>query len=271
MGYPSQMPPRAILFDLDDTILRAYAGADVAWLDAANEFAADLAPLSPGEVADAVVAFARKFWADAERHRLWRVRLLAARRAIVAGSLAELARAGRPVPQRRVGERLADRFSAYRDEQMCLFPDAHTVIDTLKARGTLLGLVTNGAAEAQRAKIARFDLAHRFDHIQIEGEHDFGKPDARAYLHALRTLGVDARETWMVGDNLEWEVVAPQRIGIHAIWFDGEGKGLPQGTHIVPDQIIRTLSELLSLHTKDPPQAQRLARPTVSVRECRRE
>src|SRR5262249_33635736 len=145
----------------------------------------------------------------------------------------------------RVVERLADMFSSYREEQMHLFPDAHAVIDALKSRGTRLALVTNGASETQRAKIDRFDLARRFDHIQIEGEHEFGKPDERAYLHALRQLGADARDTWMVGDNLEWEVAAPQRLGIFAIWFDAAGTGLPRDTHIRPDRIVASLSELL--------------------------
>ena len=49
----------------------------------------------------------------------------------------------------------------------------------------------------------------------------------------------------MVGDNLEWEVVAPQRLGIYAIWYDGYGTGLPPGSPIRPDRIIRTLPELL--------------------------
>ena len=56
----------------------------------------------------------------------------------------------------------------------------------LKARGVKLALVTNGAAGTQRAKVERFALSDRFDHIQIEGEHGFGKPDERAYLHAMR-------------------------------------------------------------------------------------
>jgi putative hydrolase of the HAD superfamily len=239
------MLPRAILFDLDDTILRAHGRPEAAWLAVAGEFAGHLEELTPVEIADATVAFARTFWGDADRHRVWRMQLLEARREIVAGSLATLARAGRRVPSADVARRLADRFSAYRDEQMCLFPDALDVVDTLKARGVRLGLVTNGAAEAQRAKIVRFDLAHRFDHVQIEGEHGFGKPDERAYLRAMRSLGTEAQETWMVGDNLEWEVTAPQRLGMYAIWFDPEGNGLPQGSGVRPDRIIRSLTELL--------------------------
>jgi putative hydrolase of the HAD superfamily len=108
-----------------------------------------------------------------------------------------------------------------------------------------LALVTNGAAEPQRKKVVRFALEHRFDHIQIEGEHGFGKPEEQAYRHALAALGVEAKDSWMVGDNLEWEVVAPQRLGIFAIWYDGYGIGLPPDSPIRPDRIIRSLPELL--------------------------
>ena len=104
---------------------------------------------------------------------------------------------------------------------------------------------TNGAAEPQRAKVVRFALEHRFDHVQIEGEHGFGKPEERAYTHAMDVLGVGPDETWMVGDNLEWEIVAPQRLGIYAIWHDGYGVGLPPDCPIRPDRIIRRLSDLL--------------------------
>src|SRR5262245_25515488 len=240
------MLPRAILFDLDDTLIHAYGGTEAAWLVVAQELADELAPLAPAEVANAISAFARNFWADPQRHRLWRVRLREARREIVAGSFVALANLGCPVPPAAVLQRLADRFTCHREEQMHLFPDTHTVIDALKLRGTRLALVTNGASEAQRAKIERFDLARRFDHIQIEGEHEFGKPDEQAYRHALRQLGADARDTWMVGDNLEWEVAAPQRLGIFGIWFDASGKGLPPDTYIRPDRIVASLSELLS-------------------------
>ena len=126
-----------------------------------------------------------------------------------------------------------------------MFPAAHETLDRLKELGVKLALITNGAAEPQRAKVVRFALEHRFDHIQIEDEHGFGKPEERAYTHAMEVLGVGPRETWMVGDNLEWEIVAPQRLGIYAIWHDGYGVGLPPDSPVRPDRIIRRLSELL--------------------------
>ena len=241
--------PRAMLIEMDDTILSAYGRPEIAWNTVVSEFAGELGPLSPQQVASEVLSFARQFWASAEP--AWRLKLAEARRVTVKGGIAALAASGHAALPDDLAIRLADRFTAYREAEMFVFPGAHEAIDALRALGVKLALVTNGAADTQRAKVERFELAHRFDHIQIEGEHGFGKPEERAYLHAMAALGVTARETWMIGDNLEWEVEVPQRLGIYAIWIDVHGQGLPAGSTIRPDRIIRSLAELLP-----PPRAQ---------------
>ena len=235
--------PRAMLIDMDDTILSAYGRPEIAWNNVAAEFAGEFGPLSSQQVAAAVVDAGRRFWAVAEAE--WRLKLAEARHVVVREGFAALAAAGRPALPVDLAIRLADRFTAYREEEMFIFPGAHDAIDALKARGVKLALVTNGAADTQRAKVERFELTHRFDHIQIEGEHGFGKPEERAYRHAMQALGVTAPETWMIGDNLEWEIVVPQRLGIYAIWMDAHGDGLPADTTVKPDRIIRSLTELL--------------------------
>jgi putative hydrolase of the HAD superfamily len=235
--------PRAMLIDMDDTILSAYGRPEIAWNHIAAEFADELAPLPPPAVAAAVLTFARNFWSNAEP--AWRLKLGEARRLTVQGGFDALAAAGhKPLPP-DLAHRIADRFSVYREEEMFVFPGAHDAIDELRTRGVKLALVTNGAADTQRAKVERFELAHRFHHVQIEGEHGFGKPEERAYLHAMEALGVSAGDTWMIGDNLEWEVEAPQRLGIYSIWMDVHGDGLPPGSTVKPDRIIRSLGELL--------------------------
>jgi putative hydrolase of the HAD superfamily len=239
-----QWLPRAILFDLDDTLISAYRNPERAWLIATKELSGNLQPFGVVEVVRVIMAHANAFWADPDRHRHWRMRLRESRREIVRGALEELASLSHPQVV-EVSDRLADRFTRLRDEEMHLFPDAHSTLDTFKQRGVRLALVTNGPSELQRGKITRFDLEQRFDHIQIEGEHGFGKPDARAYLHAMQALSVTAHDTWMVGDNLEWEVAGPQRLGIHAVWHDVEGNGLPAGSTVRPDRTIRALRELL--------------------------
>ncbi len=238
--------PRAILFDLDDTILAAFGQSEGQWQRVIAAFADHLVPHPPDDAIAAIQAYSRYLWADAARHKHWRHRIGAARRHIVASAFAELAASrGLAAPSSEICDAIADRFNELHEAELSMFPQAHETLDRLKELGVRLALVTNGAAAPQRRKVERFALAHRFDHIQIEGEHGFGKPEEQAYRHALAALDVDAHETWMVGDNLEWEVVAPQRLGIYAIWYDGYGMGLPPDTSIRPDRIIRSLPELL--------------------------
>lgn len=231
--------PKAILFDLDDTIL-TFGRRPLLIREVAEEFADALAPADPAVVATAVEAKFRWFWSDEARHKQWRFTLEAARIEVMRLAFADL---GVDEVHARP---FAERFHAAREAQIAFFPRALETIEALKAGGVKLALVTNGDAAPQRAKVERFDLARLFDHVQIEGEAGFGKPEERAYLHAMQALGVGPHETWMVGDNLEWEVAAPQRLGIYAIWHDHAGEGLPPGSPVRPDRIVRSIAELLS-------------------------
>ena len=236
--------PRAILFDLDDTIITTPTRRDQAWAEVAAEFATQLRPLDPARLAKAIRAEAQAFFTNADNAVVWRQSLREARREVVRRAFAQLGAAGSP--RAALSNHVADRFSEIQDQAWILSPGAHETIDALRAYGVKLALITNGDGEGQRAKVERFELGPRFHHVQIEGEHGFGKPDPRAYRHALKALGTQAGEAWIVGDNLDWEVAAPQKLGIHAIWFDPHGDGLPADHPTRPNRIIRALAELLA-------------------------
>ena len=241
--------PRAILFDLDDTIIRAYGKPGDAWAAVVPEFANELGDLPVAELVQLLSEAGGVFWRrvaeeDAAKH--WRLNLPGARRIIVRTVLEDKGLYGTNGLDEAFANRLADRFTAFRTEEMHLFPGAIEAIDTIKAAGVKLALITNGDGPTQRAKVERFGLEHRFDHIQIEGEHGVGKPEDAAYFHALDVLGTKPNDTWMVGDNLEWEVATPQRLGIFAIWHDAYGTGLPDDPPAKPDWIIRSLTDLLN-------------------------
>ena len=170
--------------------------------------------------------------------------MMEARVEIVEGTFRSL-RARAPGLTCEVARQFGERFHCVRDADVEFFPGALETLDELRSRGVRLALITNGQAEAQRGKIEKFDLARRFEHIQIEGELGFGKPDERAYRHALTALNVSPAQCWIVGDNLEWEVAAPQRIGIYAVWLDSRRVGLPAGSTVRPDRTVRLISELL--------------------------
>jgi putative hydrolase of the HAD superfamily len=183
---------------------------------------------------------ARAFWSDSAAAAKWRLDIPGARRLSVRRGLARLERA-----DDALADRIADSFTELRRQEYRLYPDAHATVDALRDAGVRLALVTNGAAATQRAKIERFELAHRFHHIQIEGEFGQGKPELAVYRHALERLGVDASDAWMVGDNYEWEVVAPQALGMRGIWYDPFEAGVPTQATAKPSRIIKRLSELV--------------------------
>lgn len=235
--------PKAILFDLDETIL-FFGHRQQILSSVAREHQDLFGAISPEEIGQIVETAFVDFWADHKRHKAWRFSLLEARIKILQSTFESLLDRA-PNLTREFAEQFAREFHERREEEARFFPDALETLETLKNLGVKLALVTNGSAVSQRRKILKFDLVPRFDHIQIEGEVGFGKPEPQAYLFAMEKLDVAAPDTWMVGDNLEWEVVAPQKLGIYSIWHDYAGKGLPRDSSIKPDRIIRLISELI--------------------------
>ena len=236
--------PKGILFDLDDTIISSGDRHQLV-LDIAIEFKDQLGPLEPAELANEVESAFIKFWADEHLHKIWRFRLLDARVLIISDVFEKL-RDRSPNLTPEFAEQFAKQFHNTREgAHSRLIPGALETLDELKKRGVRLALITNGPATTQRAKVVRFNLEHRFEHIQIEGEVGFGKPEEQAYTHALAALRLEPKDTWMVGDNFEWEVVAPKRLGIRAIWNDLYKKGLPANPKVIPDRIVHSISEIM--------------------------
>jgi putative hydrolase of the HAD superfamily len=229
---------KALLFDLDDTLLDYSGGVELSWTQACASCCVPGGIEAPTLVA-AIAETRRWFWDDPERHRRERVNMLGAWQHIVEFALDRL---GRRAPE--LAAAIARDYAARRRAVMQLFPDSVACLSELRRRGIPLALVTNGDAGQQRDKIVRHDLARFFDVIVIEGEFGAGKPDEAVYRHALKALGMTPGETLMVGDHLEFDVGAPQRLGLTGVWMDRGGLGLPEGSDVRPHRIIRSLDEL---------------------------
>lgn len=231
---------KALLVDLDDTLLDYSGGVDECW-SAACEAVAGRAGVDRAALIDAVRTSRRWFWDDPGRHRTERVDMLGAWRKIVEHGLEQLG-----APNVPAAAAAAEDFAARRWAVMRLFPGVADALGRLRATGVTMALVTNGDKSQQRRKIERYDLARYFDAILIEGEFGAGKPEEIVYRHVLERLGVPAREAWMVGDHIEWDVAAPQRLGLRGVWVDREGTGLAAAGDVRPHRIIREFPEILS-------------------------
>ena len=208
-------PIEALLLDLDDTILDNHAGLEAAGRDVAHFLAARLGDVDSSAVEAQLRASSEWFWSDDERHRRGRLDMPGSRRAVLAHVLEAV---GRPAPA--LAEEAGELYSALRDERLAPFAGALEALARVRERAPALGLVTNGAAAAQRAKIERFDLARFFDVIVVEGEAGFGKPDRRVFERALGAVGIAPARALMAGDNYECDVLGSLGAGLHAVWID---------------------------------------------------
>lgn len=235
------MLPKAILFDLDDTIISFDGSTDIAWEKTCDSFVeSEKTSFSAKALLESINKTRKWYWSDADRHRAGRMNMIKARREIVKAALTEL----QYFDEVKAYE-MADSYSRLQEELICLFPNSIETLEKLKALGVRMALITNGSSEKQRWKINRFCLSEYFEFCLVEEEVGFGKPDTRVFEIALQELNLKAEEVWMVGDNLVWDVEAPKKVGIFAVWNDFSGKGLKPGSSIIPDRIISDISELL--------------------------
>jgi len=219
---------RAVVFDLDDTLIDESGARERVWREVCPDSA----------VRATLESTERWYWSDPARHARGRLDVAAARREIVARALGALDRRDDDAVA------LAARYHERREAALRLMPGALALLDRLRTRGVRLGLLTNGAAERQRAKLVRFQLSAAFESVVIEGELGYGKPDPRSYRAVLARLGAPAQATWIVGDDFEWEVVSPRRLGVSTAWLDRAGCGLPAGCPVAPHRIVTSLDEL---------------------------
>lgn len=208
-------PIEALLLDLDDTILDNAAGLEPAWRSVARAIAAELGDVSDAAVLDQLRVSSDWFWADDERHRWGRLDMPGSRRAVLEHVFDAFGRPAEPA-----AAEVAALYSRLRDAALAPFPGALEALARLRAKLPALGLVTNGAAAPQRAKIERFDLARFFDVIVVEGEVGFGKPDPRNFQRALDAIGAAPEHALMAGDNFECDVIGALGAGVqHAVWI----------------------------------------------------
>ncbi len=229
--------PKAILFDLDDTLLDMYSATHSAW----REVCADAAPGLGGDAASLREAIRREgaiFWADEEAVAEYRVRPLDSRTHIV-----RLALLSEGLDEAHAGEIARRSLDAFL-ERLAPFGDSIETLEALRARGYRLGMVTNGSSETQRQKIGRWKLAPYFDEIVIESEFGRGKPDPGVFAKALAGTGAAPHEAWMVGDNLYADIGGARAAGVHGVWIHRERLQFPDDPPARPHRRIGHLAEL---------------------------
>ena len=126
-----------------------------------------------------------------------------------------------------------------------LFPDAIRLLGLARAEGNRrVGLITNGPADVQRAKIDLLALWTHVDFAIISGEFGAEKPDPAIFREALGLGEARAEDAIYIGDSPDHDMVGARSTGIRAVWMNPGGLPWPTEAGPPPDAVIRGLGEL---------------------------
>lgn len=212
---------RFALFDLDDTLVDSKAALRAWSVDFAVEYVS-AGEEAAGDVFDRVAAAASwpEFVAQARR----RYGLTASDEQLMAQVAAVLP--GKFVLERRV----------------------RAGLEELRAAGWLLGIVTNGSALVQQAKVDGVGLRPHVDVVVDSEAAGHRKPDRRIFEIAADRLGVElGPHGWMVGDRLDKDVAGGAAAGLRTVWISqgGQSARLPAGVR--PTRLAASIGEAFAI------------------------
>jgi phosphoserine phosphatase len=256
---------RAILFDLDDTLVVEEPAAAAAFLATAH-VAARRYPVDPAELARTARVRARELWRAGPAYAygedtigmssweaLWcrwegESAEVRACREWAAGYRTQAWRAAlgeHGIVDPALAELLGERFGIERRLRHEAFADARPALDELRHTHAV-ALVTNGASCLQREKLAGSGLAEAdFDVVVISGDVGIAKPSPVIFTHALDRLGVAAADAVMVGDSLERDVRGAEAAGVRGIWLNRNGTRPDAGNGHVEVSALTELARLV--------------------------
>ena len=143
---------------------------------------------------------------------------------------------------------LTDKYWTSYTASVKPYSDAIATLKYLKAKGYLLGLITDtdGTPNIKKARIKKLALSKMFDVIIVAGEDTLNtKPNPEPYLKAARMLNVSSNECVYIGDKPFTDIKGALRARMKAILVCRRTWNIRTGNS--PDQIIENLCKLRSI------------------------
>jgi HAD superfamily hydrolase (TIGR01549 family) len=206
---PLDRRPKAVIFDLDDTLCD-YAAAREARLRRAFT----LSPLGGPQPANTV---------DLDRMIAESIQM----HPHGADHFEELfARFG--IDDVGAASAAANWYRKNRFHGLRLFPETEAVFSKVRnavssgdSKATRpIGIVTNGPTEVQHAKLELLGIDRLVDFVLVSEEFGVAKPDPQIFREALRISGVRPDEALFVGDSAEFDMAGAQAAGIPTVWVN---------------------------------------------------
>ena len=113
---------------------------------------------------------------------------------------------------------LAAGIVAYRrarEANLMVYPNVNRTLMALVKKGIKLAVVSDAPSREAWMRIYYLNLYHFFDVVITYDDSGERKPSSKPFQMALRALQLDAKQTIMVGDWPDRDVVGAKQIGMH--------------------------------------------------------
>lgn len=115
-----------------------------------------------------------------------------------------------------------------------VLPNAHETLSYLREKYQL-HIISNGFKEVQYTKLTSSKLIAFFDLILCSEDVGVNKPHALVFETALKKVNTVAKNSVMVGDNFEADIMGARNCGIHAIHFNPNNQNISDKTIEIND------------------------------------
>lgn len=128
-----------------------------------------------------------------------------------------------------------------------VYPDTLPTLQTLKAAGMRMGIVSNTTNPGFMKDFERVSLGLDpfFEFSIYSSEVPYRKPHSSIFNLAMQRLGLKPDEILFVGDSPETDVVGAQGVGMRAVWLNRDKSSQWDG--VQPDYEIDSLADLLKI------------------------
>ena len=140
----------------------------------------------------------------------------------------------------KLARQLSDEYLVILPTQKLLFPYAVEIIEYLTAKGYQLHLITNGFDNIQWGKLRSSQIDHYFKEVITSEKAMSLKPHKAIFEYALQVTGAAARESIMIGDNLDADIKGAMDAGLDTVFVNH----INETTELKPTYTIYHLREL---------------------------
>ncbi|MBG9536612.1 HAD family hydrolase [Bacillus thuringiensis] len=219
---------RAVLFDLDGTLLDRRQSLEQFIYDQYNRFASYLINIEKSE-------YCSRFLALDNNGYTWKDK-------VYATLLSEY-----NITTLTSEQLLHDYITNFQNH--CIpFKNMHELLQRLTQQNIKIGIITNGFTDFQMNNLRALNIHTYTNTILVSEAEGIKKPHPEIFERALKKLDVKAEECLYVGDHPENDVLGSEQVGILGVWKRDSFRGDFEHSRVVGD-LLEVLS-FLEVETK---------------------